>query len=56
MLLRGTSTGGPVALQLAMDRPDLVRALVVVASAHQLDPPGAGRTCDLRIMSEVRRF
>lgn len=32
VLLTGTSTGGSVALQLAVDRPELVRALVVVAS------------------------
>lgn len=40
VLLTGTSTGGSVALQLAVDRPDLVRALVVVASAYRLDPGG----------------
>jgi pimeloyl-ACP methyl ester carboxylesterase len=40
VFLTGTSTGGSVALQLAVDRPDLVRALVVVASAHRLGPRG----------------
>jgi pimeloyl-ACP methyl ester carboxylesterase len=40
VFLTGTSTGGSVALQLAVDRPDLVRALVVVASAYQLGPRG----------------
>jgi pimeloyl-ACP methyl ester carboxylesterase len=40
VLLTGTSTGGSVALQLAVDRPDLVRALVVVASAYRLGPRG----------------
>lgn len=37
--LQGVSTGGSVALQLAVDRPDLVRRLVVTASACRL---GAG--------------
>ena len=40
VLLSGTSTGGSMALQLAVDRPDLVRALVVVAAAHRLGPVG----------------
>jgi pimeloyl-ACP methyl ester carboxylesterase len=38
--LHGTSTGGSVALQLAVDRPDLVGHLVVVASACRLGPGG----------------
>lgn len=38
--LVGTSTGGSVALQLSVDRPDLVRALVVIASAYRLGPSG----------------
>ena len=38
--LSGTSTGGSVALQLAVDRPELVRALVVIASACTLGPRG----------------
>lgn len=38
--LQGTSTGGAVALQLAIDRPDLVRRLVLVASAYRLGPRG----------------
>jgi len=40
VFLQGTSTGGSVALQLAIDRPDLVRRLVVVASAYRLGPRG----------------
>jgi pimeloyl-ACP methyl ester carboxylesterase len=40
VILTGTSTGGSVALQLAVDRPDLVRALVVVCSACRLGPHG----------------
>jgi pimeloyl-ACP methyl ester carboxylesterase len=38
--LTGTSTGGSVALQLAVDRPELVRGLVVVAAAFKLGPRG----------------
>lgn len=34
VLLSGTSTGGSVALQLAVDHPDLVRALVMVESTR----------------------
>lgn len=40
VFLTGSSTGGSVALQLAVDRPDLVQALVVVASAYTLGPRG----------------
>src|SRR5690606_25338059 len=40
VFLHGTSTGGSVALQLAVDRPELVRRLVVVASAYRLGPHG----------------
>lgn len=39
VFLDGASTGGSVALQLAVDRPDLVRRLVVVA-AYRLGPRG----------------
>lgn len=45
--LTGASTGGSVALQLAVDRPDLVRALVVVAAAYKLGPGGREVTRDL---------
>lgn len=38
--LQGASTGGSVALQLAVDRPELVRRLVVVSAAHRLGPRG----------------
>ena len=34
------STGGSVALQLAVDRPELVRRLVVVSAAYRLGPAG----------------
>ncbi len=40
VFLTGTSTGGSVVLQLAIDRPDLVRRLVVIASAYRLGPRG----------------
>jgi pimeloyl-ACP methyl ester carboxylesterase len=38
VLLHGTSTGGSVAVQLAVDRPELVRRLVLAASACRLSP------------------
>jgi pimeloyl-ACP methyl ester carboxylesterase len=40
VFLDGMSTGGSVVLQLAIDRPDLVRRLVVLASAYRLGPGG----------------
>jgi pimeloyl-ACP methyl ester carboxylesterase len=40
VFLAGTSTGGSVALQLAVDRPDLVRRLVLIAAAYRLGPRG----------------
>jgi pimeloyl-ACP methyl ester carboxylesterase len=40
VFLTGTSTGGSVALQLAVDRPDLVRAFVLISSAYRLGPRG----------------
>jgi pimeloyl-ACP methyl ester carboxylesterase len=42
----GYSTGGSVALQLAVDHPAAVRRLVVVSSAHTLSPAGARVTRD----------
>lgn len=50
VFLTGTSTGGSVALQLSVDRPDLVRALVVVSSAYRLGPGGR------RIQQELARL
>jgi pimeloyl-ACP methyl ester carboxylesterase len=47
VFLTGTSTGGSVALQLAVDRPDLVRVLVVVCSAYRLGPLGRQVQLDL---------
>jgi pimeloyl-ACP methyl ester carboxylesterase len=40
VFLHGESTGGSVALQLAVDRPELVRALVVLSAAYRLGPGG----------------
>lgn len=45
--LQGTSTGGSVALQLAIDRPDLVRRLVVIASAYRLGPRGKAMQAEM---------
>ncbi len=50
VFLTGTSTGGSVALQLAVDRPDLVRALVVISAAYRLGPGGR------RIQQELARL
>ncbi|MCR2792420.1 alpha/beta hydrolase [Microbacterium sp. zg.Y625] len=36
----GVSTGGSVALQLALDHPELVRRLVIVSAAHRLSDHG----------------
>lgn len=49
VLLHGTSTGGSVALQLAIDRPDLVRRMVVAAAACRLSARGR------EIQAEVAR-
>jgi pimeloyl-ACP methyl ester carboxylesterase len=40
VFLDGLSTGGSMVLQLAIDRPDLVRRLVVLAAAYRLGPGG----------------
>jgi pimeloyl-ACP methyl ester carboxylesterase len=50
VLLHGTSTGGSVALQLAVDRPTLVRRLVLAAAACRLSPQGRS------VMAEVARL
>lgn len=50
VFLDGVSTGGSVALQLAVDRPDLVRRLVLIAAAHRLGPRGRG------LQAEVARL
>ena len=50
--LTGESTGGSVVLQLAVDRPELVRALVVVAAAYRLGE--GGRTMQDELARSVR--
>jgi pimeloyl-ACP methyl ester carboxylesterase len=50
VLLHGTSTGGSVALQLAVDRPELVERMVVAAAACRLSPHGRA------VMAEVARL
>lgn len=50
VLLHGTSTGGSVALQLAIDHPGLVRRLVVAAAACRLSPHAR------QVMAEVARL
>ena len=50
VLLHGTSTGGAVALQLAIDHPQLVRRMVVAAAACRLNPQA------LAVMTEVARL
>jgi len=47
VFLQGASTGGSVALQLAVDRPDLVRRLVVVSAAYRLGPRGRAEQAEL---------
>jgi pimeloyl-ACP methyl ester carboxylesterase len=49
--LHGTSTGGSVALQLAVDRPELVRRLVLAAAACRLGP--VGRDLQSRVASLI---
>jgi pimeloyl-ACP methyl ester carboxylesterase len=51
VLLHGTSTGGSVALQLAVDRPELVRRLVLAAAACRLGP--AGRDLQSQVASLI---
>ncbi|MDQ3735315.1 MAG: hypothetical protein M3400_15200 [Actinomycetota bacterium] len=47
MLLQGISTGAAVALQLAIDHPDLVRRLVLAPGAFRLSPQGRRAPADL---------
>jgi pimeloyl-ACP methyl ester carboxylesterase len=50
VLLHGTSTGGSASLQLAVDRPELVRRLVLAASACRISPEARD------LMSRVSRL
>ena len=43
--LVGTSTGGSIALQVAIDQPDVVRRLVVHSAAYTLGPAGRRIQC-----------
>jgi pimeloyl-ACP methyl ester carboxylesterase len=49
----GVSTGGSVALQLAVDRPDLIRRLIIYSSAHRLGD--SAKPVMLRIGDHARR-
>jgi pimeloyl-ACP methyl ester carboxylesterase len=48
----GLSTGGSVALQLAIDHPELVRTLVITAAAYRLSD--RGRRVQQRIAAHLR--
>lgn len=48
----GSSTGGSVALQLALDHPRVVRRLVLVSSACRLGP--AGRAGQRQVLADLR--
>ncbi|HET6654433.1 MAG TPA: alpha/beta hydrolase [Nocardioides sp.] len=48
--LHGTSTGGSVALQLAVDRPELIQRMVLAAAACRLSPHGR------KVMDEVAQL
>ncbi len=50
VFLHGTSTGGSVSLQLSVDRPDLVRRMVLAAAACRLSAEGRA------VMAEVARL
>jgi pimeloyl-ACP methyl ester carboxylesterase len=47
VLLHGSSTGGSVALQLALDHPDLVRRLVLGPAAYRLSDRGRRAQAEL---------
>ena len=49
----GVSTGGGIALQLAVDSPELVRRLVVVSSAYRLSE--SGRATQREIAARLRQ-
>jgi pimeloyl-ACP methyl ester carboxylesterase len=52
--LHGTSTGGSVALQLAIDRPELVERMVVAAAACRLGEHGRRLQAELARLAEAR--
>jgi pimeloyl-ACP methyl ester carboxylesterase len=51
--VHGTSTGGSIALQLAIDHPDLVGRLVVSAAACRLSDEGRGVQLELLRLTEA---
>ncbi len=51
--VHGTSTGGSLALQLAIDHPDKVRRMVVCASACRLSPSGKALQLDVARRTEA---
>jgi len=53
VLLHGTSTGGSVALQLAMDHPELIHRIVVAAAACRLS--SQGRQVQAELMRDRER-
>lgn len=52
VMLHGTSTGGSVALQLAIDHPQLVRRLVLASSACRLSTYGRWAQAELARLTE----
>lgn len=54
VFLQGTSTGGSVVAQLAVDRPDLVRRSVVTASAYRLGPRGREEQAEMARLTRAR--
>lgn len=58
VMLHGTSTGGSVALQLAIDHPQLVQRLVLAPAACRLSPQGRQAQAELARLTkkgEIRR-
>ena len=54
--LLGASMGGFLALQLAADYPDLVRRVVLTASAHTVGPAGLALEDEWTVMVRERRW
>jgi pimeloyl-ACP methyl ester carboxylesterase len=51
----GVSTGGSIALQLAVDHPGLIRRLVLVSSAHRLSDHGRNTQRSIAALLRERR-